>query len=395
LSALTRKPLIVLYLVSLTQFLGYGILYYSSSILILPIVASNGWTEAQVSGVFSLSLLMSGVLSVPVGWWLDRFGPPKLLRLGSAMLPVLLFAVPFITHLGLFYLLWALIGGCMALVLYETAFKIVAALPIKPERAFSTLTFITGSSGLVFVPLGEWIVTAFTWQSMIWLYAAVILMVTVPVNFWLANETKVIPTVSRGSSDYSWMYSKDAVVLIASFFFNTFATSAVLVMGVVWMVKQGFTSAFAAGILALVGAMSLPGRLSVNIVSRFKTPQHLLGWLVALQAASLVLAVAGDSEVLFYVFAVLFGFSLGSITPLRAFIIKAEYEAVGLGVANGVIAFITTLARASGPVVGGWMFTRGLDARWFTLLLAGFSVISLGLIVYRIQRKRRMAAVHL
>jgi MFS family permease len=386
LSALQRFPRLILYLVSLTQFLGYGILYYSTSILILPISGSYGWSEAAVSGVFSLSLFMSGALSVPVGWWLDRYGPPAPLRWGSFALPVLLFCVPYVSNLKLFYLLWALIGGCMALVLYETAIKIVASLPLKPERSFSTLTFITGSAGLIFVPLGEWIVSTFSWEMMIWLYAGIILLVMTPVNLWLSWVSKSIPTIPRGASDYSWLKEGRSVRLIAAFFFNTFATSAVLVMGVVWLVKQGYSSAFAAGLLALIGAMSLPGRLMINAVSRFRSPIHLLGWLVALQAVSLVMVTAASQEWIFLLFGVFFGFSLGSITPLRAFIIKSEFETVGFGAANGVIAFITTIARSAGPIVGGVIFAAGMDARWFTLLLTAFSVISLLLVQSLIRR---------
>ena len=50
-------------------------LYYSFGVFLIPMLTEFGWTRAVTSGAFSLSMILSGVLSVVMGGLNDRFGP--------------------------------------------------------------------------------------------------------------------------------------------------------------------------------------------------------------------------------------------------------------------------------------------------------------------------------
>src|SRR5690606_5518533 len=110
----------------LTEITSWGILYYAFSVFLTPIKNSQGWSVAEITGAYSLALLLSGVAAIPVGRWLDRHGPRVLMTIGSVAATALVVAWSRVDSLLGFYLVWAGIGLAMAAVLYEPAFQVVA-----------------------------------------------------------------------------------------------------------------------------------------------------------------------------------------------------------------------------------------------------------------------------
>ena len=77
---------------SLAETVSWGIVYYAFSVFIRPMEIELGWSRAQVTGAFSLALLVGGIAAVPVGHWLDARGPRALMIAGSVAAVVLLVA---------------------------------------------------------------------------------------------------------------------------------------------------------------------------------------------------------------------------------------------------------------------------------------------------------------
>lgn len=111
---------------AVTQSVGYGVLYYTFSVMITPMERELGWSRGEISGAFSLSLLLSGLVAIPVGRFVDTHGARGVMTVGSSFAVVLLFAWSLVTNLRVFYLIQAGLGLVMAAVLYEVAFTVVA-----------------------------------------------------------------------------------------------------------------------------------------------------------------------------------------------------------------------------------------------------------------------------
>src|SRR5688500_10511936 len=54
---------------SVTETVSWGVLYYAFSVMLQPMQADLGWSRADLSGAFSLAVLLSGIAAVPVGRW--------------------------------------------------------------------------------------------------------------------------------------------------------------------------------------------------------------------------------------------------------------------------------------------------------------------------------------
>ena len=104
-----------------------------------------GFSTAQLTGAFSLALLISGVAGIAVGRYLDRRSPRALMTAGSIAGALLVLAWSRVDGLAAFYALWAGIGLVMATVLYEPAFVVLAKwFPAAGQRrrALTALTLV-------------------------------------------------------------------------------------------------------------------------------------------------------------------------------------------------------------------------------------------------------------
>src|SRR3954468_16517152 len=65
---------IVVGALAITEPVSWGILYYGFGVMLTPIQHEMGWSQTELTGAFSLMLLVSGIMAIPVGRWLDRHG---------------------------------------------------------------------------------------------------------------------------------------------------------------------------------------------------------------------------------------------------------------------------------------------------------------------------------
>src|SRR5438105_14209512 len=90
-----------------TETISWGVLYYAFTVYLAPMEADLGWSRGDMTGAFSLALLLAGFAAIPVGRWLDRQGPRLLMTIGSIAATLLVLAWSRVTSLQQLYLIWA------------------------------------------------------------------------------------------------------------------------------------------------------------------------------------------------------------------------------------------------------------------------------------------------
>jgi len=68
-----------------TTILSYGTTQYLFGVLEVPLATTFAWSRAELSGAYALSLLVAGVLGVPVGYLVARSGARILMTVGSVL----------------------------------------------------------------------------------------------------------------------------------------------------------------------------------------------------------------------------------------------------------------------------------------------------------------------
>jgi MFS family permease len=139
----------------ITTIISYGTTDYLFGVLVIPLTSTFHWSRVGISGAYALSFVLSGVLGVPIGYAVDRWGARWLMTGGSALAGLVFMALSHMQTLWQLYALWSCgIGVVMALTLYPVSFTVATNWFVRRRgTALAVLTLLGGLASLIFVPL--------------------------------------------------------------------------------------------------------------------------------------------------------------------------------------------------------------------------------------------------
>jgi MFS family permease len=373
---------------SVAETISWGILYYSFSVFIRPIEAELGWSRTEVTGAFSLALLVAGLAAIPVGHWLDAHGARGLMTAGSVIGALLFAALSRVTTLPALYGVWGGLGLAMAMVLYEPAFAVVATWFARHrDRALTILTVFGGLASTLLVPLATWLLQAQGWRGATLTLALILAGTTIPLHGLLlrrrpedvgqrpdGDETAPAAAVAfeQGRRHRSGPLLSEAGfrALTVAFTLASLVGVATCVHLVPYLTDSGVSPAAAATVFGVLGLMQLPGRLVFGPIRRRFSWQSTTAIVLLAQAAALVILARSTSAFGLGAFACLFGAGSGIATLLRASTVAELYGTARYGRVSGVLALFNTMGRAAGPVMASVVYVAAGRYEWALGLLA-------------------------
>ncbi len=401
---------------SITETISWGILYYSFSVFLLPMEDDLGWSQSQLTGAFSLALLISGIAGIPMGRWLDRHGPRALMTAGSVAATLLVLAWSQVGNLAAWYLIWIGIGVAMAATFYEPAFAMIAVwFRRKRSRALTILTFFGGFASVIFIPLANRLVVSYDWRTALVVLAAILAVGTIPAHALIlrrrpgdlglrpdgalaplpvnANNPEATsddddePAITwqnalRGSA-FWWIGSAFMLVMLAMV--------AVTIHLIPTLVGRGFRTGFAASAAGLVGLFALPGRLIFTPLGGILPRQVVTALIFGLEAAAIAVLAVADSRAEVLVFVMLFGSGFGAITPARAALVADVYGSQSFGTIAGALAMMVTTARGIGPILASLLIAWWGGPTAVLWLMAGFCAVGAVAILFSANPPKQVA----
>jgi len=354
---------------SVAETVSWGILYYSFSVFIRPIEVETGWSRTQVTGAFSVALLVAGVAAVPVGHWVDARGARGLMTAGSVLGALLLLTFSTVNSLTAFYAVWVGLGVVMAMVLYEPAFAVVATWFVRQrDRALTILTVFGGLASTLMVPFATWLLQMQGWRGAVATLAVILACTTIPLHGLLLRRHPA--SVGQrpdgdpvGAEDKRWVPPEESsglasVVaegrfwgLTVAFALASLVTVATSVHLIPYLIARDVSPITAGAVLGLVGLMQLPGRLVFSSIRRNLAWQWTAASVFLIQGAAVAALTRSTSNTGLAVFVCLFGVANGMSTLLRASTLVDLYGPGSYGRVSGVLALFSTLGRAAGPLI--------------------------------------------
>ncbi|MHA6627720.1 MFS transporter [Pseudonocardia sichuanensis] len=342
-----------------TEITSWGVLYYAFPVLAPGIAADTGWSITTITAAFSLALVVSALVGVPAGRWLDRLGPRLVMTSGSVVAVPAVLGIATAPSLPWFFAAWALAGVAMAGVLYQPAF---AALTRwwGPRRvtALTTVTLLAGLASTIFAPLTAALAEPLGWRGAYLVLAVVLAAVTVPAHLfglrgpWPRPDPAEVPA-DTDTDPRAVARSRPFVLLVAAVALGTFAAFAVVVNQVPLFIERGMTTTGAAWALGLGGVGQVLGRLGYGLLVR-RVGVRLRGVLIlgATAAATALLAVLPGPALLLVAAAMLAGAARGVFTLLQATAVSDRWGAAHYGRLNGILAAPAMVATALAPWAG-------------------------------------------
>ena len=259
-----RRVLVVL---CVTEIVSWGVLYYAFPVLAPSIAASTGWSISAMTAAFSTGLVVSALVGIPVGRWLDRVGPRPVMTTGSILAVPAVVGIALAPTLSWFFAAWILAGVAMAGTLYPPAF---AALTRwwGPRRvtALTALTLLAGLASTIFAPLTAALLEQLQWRHTYLALAAVLGVLTIPAHLWGLRGRWPDPhdadtAGAVADAPDAVARSRAFLFLVAAVALGTFTAFAVVVNQVPLLIERGMSTSAAAWALGLGGLGQVLGRL--------------------------------------------------------------------------------------------------------------------------------------
>ena len=186
---LALRPAVIVWMLGLSQIIGYGTLYYSFSILAESAAACFAWPTSWLYGGLSASLLLGGLVAPEVGKRIDRHGGALVMTVGSIGAAVTLLMAALAPNGIVFTIAIIGTGVTGALVLYEAAFPtLVQATGTEARQRITHLTLIAGFASTIFWPLTAWLHDMFDWRQIYIAFAIANLVLCLPIHALLARQ---------------------------------------------------------------------------------------------------------------------------------------------------------------------------------------------------------------
>ena len=274
-----RTALIVLGVCLLLNLIGRGTAD-TYVVFLLPLEQDLGWSRSQMTGVYSIYLLVNGLTAPAVGMLFDRLGPRLVYGFGMAALGVSYVLASCVHNVWQFY---ATVGAgtgvaVAALGMVPSSTLIARWFRERLSTAMSVAFAGLGLGALIIVPGAQALIGAHGWREAyrilgIILLCFVPLVLTLPWRHFLEGHPayrEVRRAVNASGEEWtiaSAMRSPNFWGLVWVFFFTSVGMFSVTVQTVVYLVEQGFPALLAATAFGTASMLSVFGIVTTGAIA--------------------------------------------------------------------------------------------------------------------------------
>jgi MFS family permease len=390
-----RSPPIVIAALGMAQILGWGTSFYFPAVLAAPIVRDTGWPLSWVVGGVSIGLLVGGLVSPAVGDVIARVGGRRVLAASSMLFALGLAIIGLAPWLALYLFGWVVVGLAMGAGLYDAAFAALGQVYGRDARGpITNLTLLGGFASTVCWPLSAFLEQAFGWRETCLIYAALHLLVALPLQLVLPAGTQVEGLrESTGQRDIAPPGARNEMlifVLIAALLTIAAGVGSIIVVHLLTFLQaRGVDYAAAVAVGTLFGPAQVGARMVERLFGRHYHPIWTMAATCVLMAVGLILLRGNFSIPALAV--VLYAAGYGISWVARGTLPLALFGPQRYPRLMGRLALPSLIVQALAPAAGAWLIERaGVDAA--VTVLIGFAIVNVALIALLLITTRRAGA---
>lgn len=363
--------------------------------------ADLGWSRAVIAAGSSLASLAMGIGAMVFGRLTDLTGPKKILSAAGVLITLGYLLMSRITAPWHLFLVYPLFVGVVFAAHDVVTLSTVARWFDRRRGRMSAIAKAGTGLGQVIGPAAAAIlIAAFGWRTAyLWIAA-----VTGPLVFLAARCVHRSPEalgVPHGDMPAGWTGSTAASTDEEAFppvsarqmmrrpAFRRlciaqgvvfFCAPVIIVHVVPYATDMGINRTLAAGVLSVLGGVSIAGRLIMgSVIDRVGGRIALLGCYAIMFLAFILLQFAGNAPML-YLFAVVYGFAHGGLFTAVSPLVAELFGMRAHGLLYGTVIFAGTIAGAIGPTVAGAIYDLTGSYRPAFLLLIVLVLVAAGAI---------------
>lgn len=361
----------VVFACSLIAFYISGTVLFGFTAFFEPIVKEFGWSYTQVSFAASLRGLELGIFAPFMGFLVDRFGPRRLLFLGTLSIGFGFILLSLINTLSMFYAAFVLIGIGMSASTGTVLAPAVANWFRKDVgKALGIMSCGFGAGGIL-LPLITLLIDLYQWRTTVVILGIGILLIGFPLSLLIRDRPEKYGYLPDGATSEEQKRTaeyedKDVdlkTALQTRVFWHLsvaesirFMTISALITHVIpYLSSLGISRSRATLVATSIPLLSIIGRFVFGWLGDTFNKYKVMAMLYIVGGFSILTFAYAKTTWLLYPFLLLFPLSWGA-PPLRGAILRERFGRLALGSILGILAGVGTVARIVGPVFAGWTY---------------------------------------
>jgi len=375
--------------------LGFG-LRNAFSVFYPAIVEDFGWSRGGTAAMFSLNILVYGLLSPIVGGLVDRLKPQLVLSLGIAVIGVGGVLCGFATSEWHFYLLYGVVVAIGAAMIGIAPLATIVTPWFRRNRGlvFSILASGFGVS-LVSASLVQYLISTFGWRQAYFITGLSVIALVVPLTLLFIRRAPAVESTGARAlmgeqkaaavDDGRWQHGDwsltDALktpqfwmLWLAGFFQIGVVEKIAIAHQVYFFRDAGYDAMDAALFYSVFGIFFVLGTLASSVSDRLgREKVYLPACGLSLAAVGLLFVIQDTTQPwMAQLFAACFGVGLGAMPPVLFAAVSDLFHGKSYGAILGMMVLGVSLGGAVSPWLAGYMhdITGSYTASLFLLLAA-------------------------
>ena len=386
----------------ITLALVYAV-WYSFSVFFVALLKEFGWSRSIGAGAFSLFIILSSMIGPFMGNIVDRFGPKRVIIIGSLILGAGLALCSLTQTWWQFYIFFSAItamglgatGWVPNITIIQHWFKEKRGLPI------GIVSSGIGIGILICVPSVQYLIIQVGWRMTYGIMAIFIPLVVISMAIPCLKRPPKTTQLFYSDKEFSPGVIKDPLVvneewasqpwtvrqaiatkpfwlLSISLFCGNFATQSIFTHQVAFFVDRGLEALFASYFVGMVGIVSIGSKILWGVLSDKigREVTYTIG--MACSISGIIFLIVFNIfpfSSLPYFYAFFFGMGYAVTAALPPLIIADFFEGKAYGGIFGSLMIFSSVGGASGAWFAGFIYDQvGNYLPVFIILIASLFV---------------------
>lgn len=362
------------------QLVAWGATYYAIPPLLPGISSELAVSVPSLTLAITVGLILNAFLSLAVAAWIHRRGARVPMVTGSIVATGALIALASSGGGATAFGALAMLGAAHAALLYEPAFAAVSAQtrdPIARTRAIQIVTFWGGWAALWALPAASLLGELVGWRTTLIALAVLLAVQTLRVHGRLPATT-ITTTIARLRGP------RVSRRLALAFALGAFATTAIVINGLLLLAERRIDLATASIVFALLAPVQVVGRLWF-MRRNGQLSRHDGSIPFVLISLGILALLAAPRSYALALFILLFGAGAGLLTTMRAAVVVVRTSPEFVARQLGALSFTSSLARAFAPVASSALYLH-IGYEWSLITFALMALLAAVLVATTARR---------
>jgi len=361
---------------------GFGSLFvYTFAVFVKPLHVEFGWSREAISSGFGLAAVTLGMLSPVLGYWLDRFGPRRIILACMTVFGCAIASLALLHSTWQFYvtcIVLGAVGNGAAHLAYSRS--ISTWFQQRLGMALALVMLGAGFGAMIFPIFAQTIIGRYSWRAAYASLGCLALLLGLPLTWRYVHERGQIrhdsdPVLHSGMTWRQGTRTFTFWIIVAVLFVSSISMNGAITHLAALLTDRGVMARDAALCASMIGGSSLLGRVVVGwLMDRF-FGARVACVVTLVTATGIFLLARANTFPSGCLAAALIGIGAGGEADITPYLLTRYFGLRAFATLYGLSWTFYAAAGAIGPVILGRAFDVTGSYSSALTLLAGLTAL--------------------